>query len=198
MSKIYDKIESSSFWAVHLVEGKTKIDMRTVTTTSKFNKAKGIWIKSEPITTWESPEQRGLTKTATFYILTYDTVPSLKKRGLIEKLFFKQKVTATIKDNPDNAFLYITFNDSKMNIQGELVAINKYYLRDINKGFITSLPLNDCDYCIVEKFEPELITAQEANELSKQTGYFYDAVETDAIEGDVFRTNVSKFINNPS
>lgn len=198
MSKVYDKIESSSFWALHLVEGKPKIDMRTITTTSKFNKKTGQWVKSEPITTWQTPQERGLTKTATFFILTYDQIPSMKKRGLIEKLFFKQKVTATIKDNPENTYLYITFNDSKMSVQGELITINKYYLRDINKGFTTSLPLNDCDYCRVEKFEPELISPQEATELAKQTGYFYDAVETDAIEGDVFRTNVSRFIDNPS
>ena len=190
MSKVYTRTESSSQWAMN----GNKIEFRTTTTNSTYDKTLREWVKSKPIITYETPEQRGYNKQAEFYVVTFSEIPSMRKRDLKEKLWFKEKVVAKIKD--DNPHMYIILNSDLQNIQDKPTKVNQFYLREINRGMCFKMPLVDNEYVKIIKSEPEAITAKEAQELSQKWNYIFDSVESDN-DGDIYRDNVTKYISNP-
>jgi hypothetical protein len=116
----------------------------------------------------------------------------MRKRGLKEKLFFKEKVIAKVREA--NPHLYIILNSDTQNIQYKPVKINKFYLKEINTSMCFRMPLVSNEYVKIIKSEPEAITAKEAQELSERWNYVFDAVESDNGD-DIYRENVSKYVH---
>jgi len=186
----YIREEKSSQWVLH--EGTIKF--KTETTKSEFDFNLREFIKGKPTITYETPQERGYLKQVEFYIISSDEIPSMKKRGLKEKVFFKEKVIAKVKD--DNPHMYILLNSDGQTIQDTPTPVNQFYLKDVNRGLCMKMPLNSNDYVQITKEEPEAITAKEATELSKKYSYIFDAVENENGE-DLYRQNVSRFIDRP-
>jgi hypothetical protein len=189
-TKIYERTSESGKWVLH----NNQILWQKTFQRGIFDLVLREYVSDKEIITYETPEQQGYKKQVEFFIVTYDEVPSLTKRKLKEKLFFKQRIVAKIKD--DYPFMYITLNEHKQNICGELTSVNKFFIRDINKGITQLMSLNSSDFCKVEKDEPERCTPKEAVELSQKYNYVFDAVESDEGE-ETYRINLNKYVDNP-
>ncbi|MCW3996487.1 MAG: hypothetical protein NWE98_10130 [Candidatus Bathyarchaeota archaeon] len=189
----YTQTSESSSWDFE----NGQIVWRTETIVSTFDRVLRQWIKGKPIVTYKTPQDLGYTKQAEFYVISVDEVPNTKKRGQKERLFFKEKVVASIRDpEGENKHVWLMLNSDTQMLANVPTKVNRYFIKDLNNGRTLQMPLVSTDYLKVEKDEPEAITPQEAKEILAKWNYNFDEVREEDGE-QIYRTNVTKYVDNP-